>query len=73
MDNKCPKCHKKLKFTYIKQECPHCGADLVYYDLENRLEKDAEQAEREFEWIEIKLSVIKSLFCRKKKLNAEKD
>ena len=73
MDNRCPKCEKKIRFTYIKQDCPYCGADLVYYDLENRLEKDAEQAEKEFEWVEKKLGPIISLFKKKKKATEEKD
>ena len=51
MDNKCPKCGKKLSIFYIKAECPECGCDINYYDYENRLEKDAEQAEKEFEWL----------------------
>lgn len=56
MDNKCPKCGVKLKITYLKPECPECGCDLNYYDYENRLEKDAEQAEKEFQWVEEKLN-----------------
>ncbi len=56
MDNKCPKCGKKLSLFYIKPECPECGCDINYYDYENRLEKDAEQAEKEFQWVEEKLN-----------------
>ena len=47
--DKCPKCGRRLTILNIKQECPECGCDLLYYDMENRLEKDAEQAEKEFE------------------------
>ena len=56
MDNRCPKCGKKLSLFYIKPECPDCGCDINYYDYENRLEKDAKQAEKEFEWVEEKLN-----------------
>ncbi len=62
MDNKCPKCQKKIKFTYIKQDCPHCGADLLYYDMENRLEQDAVQAEKEFKWVEDHIDPILAKF-----------
>ena len=56
MDNKCPKCGKKLSLFYVKPECPECGCDINYYDYENRLEKDAEKAEKEFQWVEEKLN-----------------
>ena len=49
MDNKCPKCKEKLSLFYLKQECPHCGCDLINYDLERRLEEDSVNAEAEFE------------------------
>ena len=65
MDNRCPKCGKKLSLFYIKPECPECGCDINYYDYENRLEKDAEKAEAEFEWVEKKLSPILKIFKKK--------
>lgn len=49
MDNRCPKCNRKLSFWYIKQNCPDCGCDLLYYDMDRRLEEDAKKAEAEFE------------------------
>ena len=49
MENKCPKCGKKLSLFYIKQECDNCGCNLLYYDMENRLEQDAQQAEEEYD------------------------
>ena len=48
MDNKCPKCGQKLKLFYLKENCPNCGANILYYDMEARLEADAEKAEAEF-------------------------
>lgn len=47
MDNKCPKCGKKLSFFYMKQNCPECGANLLYYGIEERLAADAEKAQKE--------------------------
>lgn len=70
MDNRCPKCGKKLKLTYLKPECPDCGCDINYYDYENRLEQDAIKAEAEFEWLEKMLNKfirpILNIFKKKK-------
>lgn len=52
MSNKCPKCGEKLSVFYIKQTCPKCGANLVYYDLDKRLEADHEKAMREQEAVD---------------------
>lgn len=49
MDNKCPKCGKKLSFFYLKENCPSCGANIMYYDMEKRLEEDSLKAEAEYE------------------------
>lgn len=48
MDNKCPKCGRKLSIFYLKQNCPDCGCDLLYYNMEENLERDAEKAEAEY-------------------------
>ncbi len=47
VENKCPKCGEKLSMFYLKQECPKCKVNLLYYDLENRLENDRIKAEKE--------------------------
>ncbi len=49
MDNNCPKCGKKLSIFYIKQNCPDCGCDLLYYNMDKKLEEDSEKAEVEYE------------------------
>ena len=49
MDNKCPKCGKKLSIFYLKQNCPECGCNIMYYDMEKRLEEDSVKAEAEWE------------------------
>ena len=71
MDNKCPKCGRKLSLFYVKPECPNCGCDINYYDYENRLEQDAIKAEAEFAWVEDKLNKfvrpILNKFKKKKK------
>ncbi|MBQ7295865.1 MAG: hypothetical protein IJW86_06695 [Clostridia bacterium] len=67
MDNKCPKCGSKLSVLYIKQNCPECGCDLLYYNMEENLEKDAEQAEKEFEALAKFLDKVTPAFIRNKK------
>ncbi|MBE6785349.1 MAG: hypothetical protein E7538_03795 [Ruminococcaceae bacterium] len=52
MQSKCPKCGKKLSIFYIKQTCNECGCDLLNYNREAELEKDAEKAEAEFAMLE---------------------
>ncbi len=59
MNNKCPKCGKKLSVFYIKQNCSECGCDLLNYDREKKLEKDAERAEAEFALLDKLLSKFK--------------
>ena len=43
----CPKCGYKLSMIDIKPECPVCGVNLVYYGMEESLNKEADRAEFE--------------------------
>lgn len=45
MENKCPKCGAKLSVFYLKPECPKCGCNIMNYNMEERLEADADKAE----------------------------
>ncbi len=56
----CPKCGEKLSPLYMKQNCPKCKTNLVYYDLENRLKADHEQAMKEQEAVDRMLNSIKA-------------
>ena len=56
----CPKCNEKLSPFYMKQNCPKCGTNLVYYDLDNRLQADHEKAMREQEAVDGVLNNIKT-------------
>ena len=62
MEKNCPRCGEKLSVFYIKQNCRECGCDLLNYNREEELEKDAEKAEAEF----AKLEKLISRFKRKK-------
>ena len=70
-NNVCPKCGGKLSVFYLKQNCPHCGVNLLHYDMEARLAADAEKAKREVQvlWAFLrKLDKAKLIekHCRKK-------
>lgn len=63
MSNQCPKCHEKLSPLYMKQNCPKCNTNLVYYDLDKRLEADHIQAMKEQEAVDRMLNnIIMSAF-----------
>ena len=66
MEKNCPKCGKKLGLFYIKETCAECGCNLMYYNMESRLEEDHLKAEAEFQKLdEIKAKLTK--FLPKKK------
>lgn len=56
----CPKCNEKLSPFYMKQNCPKCNTNLVYYDLDNRLQADHEKAIKEQEAVDRVLNNIKT-------------
>jgi hypothetical protein len=60
LNNKCPKCGKKISPFYLKQNCPHCNIDLLYYRLEERLEADVAEAARQEEKLRRFTDMIKS-------------
>ena len=49
---KCPKCGAGLSPFYFKTECRDCGADLLYYRFDERLEADAKKAAAEEEKVQ---------------------
>lgn len=55
----CPKCNSKIKFTYLKQECPHCGVNMLYYKLDEQLEADAKLAKKESDAVNKFLDLLK--------------
>lgn len=70
MSDKCPKCGAKLGRFYFKQNCPKCGVNLMYYKLDERLEQDVENAQKEVRdlWLFVKkldrANVIEK-YCKK--------
>lgn len=58
--SKCPKCGEKLSPFYFKETCPKCKVNLLYYNLDKRLEEDALQAKRETDAVNKFLNILKS-------------
>lgn len=56
----CPKCNEKLSPFYFKQNCPKCGTNLLYYNLEDRLQQDAKQADAEWGAVDRLVNGIKA-------------
>ena len=43
----CPKCGEKLRLYHWRPECPACGVNMIYYNANERLLAETEQAEIE--------------------------
>ena len=56
----CPKCGEHLKVTDWKQHCPHCGGNIVIYDIQERLMKDADIAEVQYYHFQKKIDRLKA-------------
>ena len=59
-NNICPKCGKKISTFYMKENCPHCNVNLLYYNLEENLKADALQAQKEVDAINRFLNILKT-------------
>lgn len=62
----CPKCHTHLRMIDWKQSCPHCGANIVIYDLQERLMQDADKAEVQYYHFQKKVDRLKGAFVGSK-------
>ena len=58
----CPKCSHHLRLTDWKQKCPYCGANIVMYNLQERLMQDADKAEVEYYYHQKKVDRVKASF-----------
>ena len=59
----CPKCGKRLSPLYFGTACRYCGADILDYHLDERLEQDAQKAAAQDEKVKRllkKLPVLKN-------------
>ncbi len=55
----CPKCNAKIKYSYLKQECPNCGVNMLYYKLDEQLEADAALAQKEVDTVNEFIGLLK--------------
>lgn len=62
----CPKCNHHLRLADWKQKCPYCGANIVLYDLQERLMADADIAEVQNYHFQKKLDRLKASFAGSK-------
>lgn len=60
MNNTCPKCSKKISPFYMKENCPYCNVNLLYYNLEDNLKADAAQAQKEVDAVNRFLGILKA-------------
>lgn len=62
----CPNCKKHLRIVDWKQKCPHCGANIVLYDMQERLMQDADKAEVQYYYFQKKIDRLKAAFVGSK-------
>lgn len=58
----CPKCGSHLRLIDWKQTCPHCGANVFLYNLQERLMLDADKAEVQHYYHQKKVDRVKASF-----------
>ena len=59
-NNLCPKCGKKISAFYLKEKCPHCNVNLLYYNLEDNLKADALQDQKEVDAVNHFLGILRA-------------
>ncbi len=62
----CPKCKQHLKLTDWKPSCPYCGANIVVYDLQERLMQEADIAEVQYYHFQQRIDRLKASFVGSK-------
>ena len=58
----CPKCGKKLRIYHWRPECPFCGVNMVYYNSNDRMLAETEQAEIEHAHSQPRIDRAKAAF-----------
>ena len=58
----CPKCGKKLRIYHWRPECPFCGVNMVYYNSNDRMLAETEQAEIEHAHFQPRIDRAKAAF-----------
>lgn len=63
---KCPKCGRKLTLFDWRPNCPGCGVNIVYYNLDERLQDEADVAEAEHAKLQKRIDRLKASFIGSK-------
>lgn len=63
---KCPKCGRKLTLFDWRPNCPGCGVNIVYYNLDERLQDEADVAEAEHARLQKRIDRLKASFIGSK-------
>ena len=58
----CPKCKHRLRLKDWKQICPYCGANIVLYDLQERLMQDADKTAVQYYYFQKKVDRVKAAY-----------
>ncbi len=64
--SECPKCRQKIGLLYLKQNCPHCGVNLRFYNYEENFYRDAKKAELSVAKINIFIAHLKASYIGSK-------
>ena len=64
--SECPKCKQKIGLLYLKQNCPHCGVNLRFYDYEENFYRDAKKAELSVAGINLFIAHLKASYIGSK-------
>lgn len=59
-NNVCPNCGEKLSPFYMKENCPKCKVNLLYFGLEQRFAEDEAQARKEVDAVNRFVNILKS-------------
>lgn len=63
---RCPNCGRKLSIFDRKPECPGCGVNLLFYNMEERLMAEADKAEAEHARAQVKYDHLRASFIGSK-------
>ncbi|MCM1114627.1 MAG: hypothetical protein NC397_03935 [Clostridium sp.] len=58
--SKCPKCGSKISAFYMKETCPSCKVNLLYYNMEQRLAEDEAKAKKEVDAVNHFVGILRS-------------
>ena len=62
----CPNCRQNISPLYLKQNCPHCGVNLCFYDFEEKFYRDAKKAELSLAKINMFIAHLKASYIGSK-------